>query len=346
VLRTREPKAKKNQLVMANVLMLQVLWLSFGATLLVYLIRKYREYRWGRWRWRGSGPLTGKVFVITGASGRGLGAATALELAKRDATVVLACRSMARARATIDWIRRTTDLGELVFLELDLAYHQSIYAFVGKLKVLHPRFDCLINNAGVAQRLGDRARVTREGHEIHCGVNHLGHFLLVHLLHKTLETNNSRIVVVSSRTAVEGTIDFDEFGEFGEAGIGDPVHKLYNNSKLMNLYHARELYRRGHDVHVVCPGFCKTELGRDQKTPWYMVVLYAPAMYWILKSARQGAQNIVFAATEASSTLEKNPGTGYVISNVEHEKLDIAFDEQVSNRLWAESARLCGVEGW
>lgn len=66
-------------------------------------------------------------------------------------------------------------------MELDLASFSSIREFVNKVLKNFPHIHVLINNAGVYAPLKDRA-LTKDGFEIHFGVNHLGHFLLTNLL--------------------------------------------------------------------------------------------------------------------------------------------------------------------
>ena len=76
-----------------------------GASL--YVIRKLRELQWG---WvRNNAPLRGKVFIITGAN-TGLGYETARALAARQATVIMACRSMERAGEAIRRIHHQCQL--------------------------------------------------------------------------------------------------------------------------------------------------------------------------------------------------------------------------------------------
>lgn len=66
-------------------------------------------------------------------------------------------------------------------MQLDLASFESIEKFVEIVKAGFHKIDVLINNAGVAIPL-DKDLKTKEGFEIHFGVNHLGHFYLTNLL--------------------------------------------------------------------------------------------------------------------------------------------------------------------
>ncbi|EAT36698.1 AAEL011239-PA [Aedes aegypti] len=298
----------------------------------IYLIRKLRELQWG---WvRNNFSLRGKVYIITG-SNTGLGYETAKALVARQATVIMACRNMEKASHAIAKIRQKTSDGELIPLELDLASFESIQKFAAEIKAKYPTFDCLINNAGLAMQT---PQYTKENYEVHFGVNHLGHFLLVDLLKDNIKNNSARVVVVSSKMHEKNAkIDFENLGKWVERARGDRFNNLYNNSKLMNFYFARELYKRGYDAHVLCPGLCHTDFFRDYNPKWYHYVLLSPVVWLMLRSAKQGAQNIIYCATENSNTADKNPATGYYIANVKQTKSKVAFDDLISERLWKES---------
>lgn len=75
------------------------------------LLRKCREYSWGRCKSKSN--LEGRVFIITGANS-GIGKEVAKELAKRKATVILACRNLQAAKATVQEIRNYALGAELV----------------------------------------------------------------------------------------------------------------------------------------------------------------------------------------------------------------------------------------
>jgi NAD(P)-dependent dehydrogenase (short-subunit alcohol dehydrogenase family) len=100
-----------------------------------------------------------------------LGFQTAKALIKRDATVILACRDLLKANEAIAKIRLETSEGKLIPLELDLASFESIRSFAKKIQEEFPKFDCLINNAGLAVQ---DEQYTKENFEVHFGVNHLG----------------------------------------------------------------------------------------------------------------------------------------------------------------------------
>lgn len=79
--------------------------------LFIGLLRKCREHTWGRCK--NTDSLVGRVFIVTGANS-GIGKETVKELAKRKATVILACRNIQTARNAISDIRTQISTGELV----------------------------------------------------------------------------------------------------------------------------------------------------------------------------------------------------------------------------------------
>lgn len=75
--------------------------------------------RWGLTKWRGTIDKSneinakGKIIIVTGGSS-GIGRETALELAMRDANIILACRNLEKTKETIAYIRSKTSRGQLV----------------------------------------------------------------------------------------------------------------------------------------------------------------------------------------------------------------------------------------
>lgn len=89
------------------------LYIAIPASVLagIYIVRKIREYQWG---WvRNTSSLKGKIFIITGAN-TGLGFEATKALVKRQATVIMACRNLDRAKAAAAAIRAETNEGVMV----------------------------------------------------------------------------------------------------------------------------------------------------------------------------------------------------------------------------------------
>lgn len=158
--------------------------------------------------------------------------------------------------------------------------------------------------------------------------------MLTRLLLDNIKTNKSRVVVVSSKLHEKGVIDFTSFGK--KSG--------YDDSKLMNFYFAKELYERGVDCHVLCPGLCFTNLFRDFNPKFYHYILLSPFILWYLRTAEHGAQNILHCALDNINDAEKNPSNSYLIMNLKQTKSKITLDGEISERLWLESAKLCGLD--
>lgn len=94
--------------------MLGTIFLIFLTLLgICWILSLYLRWTWGKIDPSNEEPVEGKVVLITGANA-GIGKVTAEEMAKRGATVVLACRDLVSASNTICDIRRKTRNGNLV----------------------------------------------------------------------------------------------------------------------------------------------------------------------------------------------------------------------------------------
>jgi NAD(P)-dependent dehydrogenase (short-subunit alcohol dehydrogenase family) len=144
-------------------------------------------------------PTPHKTAIVTGGN-VGLGFECAKNLALEGWHVVLACRNEATAREAAQQLRSITNNSAISVEKLDLASLASVRAFAktitAKLESKElPPLRALVNNAGL--QMGDLTEYTAEGYEMTFGVNHLGHFLLTHLIAPHL-TAPARVVFVAS----------------------------------------------------------------------------------------------------------------------------------------------------
>lgn len=222
----------------------------------LYLVRRYSAGGMCRSRV----TLVGKTVIITGANA-GIGKETATDLARRGARVILACRNTEKGEEATLAVREKSGNDNVVFRLLDLASFESIRQFASKILEDEPRIDILINNSGV---MGCPYTKTKDGFEMQFGVNHLGHFLLTHLLLDRLkEAPTARIINVSSvaHSFVNGII-FDDL----DSKKSYTVHSAYFRSKLANILFTRSLAKRLTGTSVTAnslhPGSVRTELYR------------------------------------------------------------------------------------
>ena len=91
--------------------------------------------------------LDGKTAIITGAN-TGIGKETALDLAKRGARVILACRDLGKAEAAAHEIRAESGNPNVAVEKLDLASLESVRQFAQHINKNEPFVHILVNNAG------------------------------------------------------------------------------------------------------------------------------------------------------------------------------------------------------
>ena len=98
--------------------------------------------------------LEGKAAIVTGAS-RGIGAATAAELADVGAMVILAARSESTIRHNAQMIRDNGGQAEAV--TCDVSNYKDTQALISHCESTFGRMDILVNNAGVIEPIGHLA---------------------------------------------------------------------------------------------------------------------------------------------------------------------------------------------
>jgi NAD(P)-dependent dehydrogenase (short-subunit alcohol dehydrogenase family) len=281
----------------------------------------------------------GRLAVVTGANS-GLGRATATELARHGAEVVLAVRNTEAGEQAAAGIRAEVPGAAVEVRRLDLASLASVRAFADSFLAEHAAVDLLINNAGLVV-LDDPGR-TSDGFELHFGTNHLGHFALTGLL---LPVVTGRVVSLSSITHKGKRLDPDTTKSASTA---------YGISKLATTVFGLELNRRltaaGSPVLSVLahPGMTVTNLtprGLAGKG-WLIRQIGKLNPLWVAP-LRTGVLPQLYAATAPDVRGGQFFGpAGFMEIRgpvTEVRPSDEASDPAVGQRLWTLSEEMTGV---
>lgn len=301
-----------------------------------------------RWSAEDIPSQLGRTAVVTGA-GSGLGLAAATGLAKRQATVVLACRDPDKAKRAADRIRADSPESAVRIVRVDLASLASVHEAASEIRTAFPRVHLLVNNAGVMWPPYARSP---DGFELTLATNHLGPFAFTGLLlDNLLAALNSRIVTVSSVVYREGVINFDDlnFGrEYRPAAA-------YAQSKLANLLFTYELSDRlGASCSTTIalaahPGVARTNLFKWNPPPTRVLLRpeLRPFMFWMAQDVRIGALAILRAATDPYAKNGEFYGPsgwrGYTGLPIRTKSADHSYDATARRRLWEISESLTGV---
>jgi NAD(P)-dependent dehydrogenase (short-subunit alcohol dehydrogenase family) len=162
------------------------------------------------------GPLQGRVAFVTGAS-RGIGAATAIELARLGAHCVLTARSQGGLEETDDAIRALG--GSATLLPFDLARD------VDKLDPLGPsiverfgRLDILVHAAGVLGTLTPVAHITPRDWADVMAVNLTAAWRLIRTLDPPLRASDSGRAVILTTDRARDPMPY--WGAYGASKAG------------------------------------------------------------------------------------------------------------------------------
>lgn len=274
----------------------------------------------------------GRTVVVTGANS-GLGAATTRSLADRGATVIMACRNLAKAAPVAERIS-----GDVSVRELDLADLSSVRRFADQTGEI----DVLVNNAGV---MAVPERRTVDGFEMQIGTNLLGPFALTGLL---LPRIRDRVVTLSSTLSRSGRIVADDLNWQRRRYRR---WAAYSQSKLADLMFAVELDRRLREARspirsvAAHPGYAATELqGRSES---FQDALMAIGNRVIAQDAEHGALPTLYAATMpdvAGGEYYGPGGLGQVRGYPKRVGISrAARDTTTARQLWTAAEELTGV---
>jgi NAD(P)-dependent dehydrogenase (short-subunit alcohol dehydrogenase family) len=293
--------------------------------------------------------LDGKTALVTGASS-GLGKWVAIDLARRGAKVLLACRSGIPevGREVI----RESGASAVETLRVDLADLDSVVGLGSELERRRESLDIVVCNAGLVLRNAQRSP---QGYDVMWSVHYLAnHVLLRRLLASGVIPNDvyagngrsgasvPRVVFVASEAHRSSNgIDFERLAAFREYGIRDAmVH--YADSKLGLLTFSAELARRlaigGRPtvaVHGLCPGGIASGIARD--APPALRPVIDTTLKLIFQTPEQAVAPVVYLA----AAPELQGETGWYLHLMQRKSPSAAsLDRANGERLWALGERM------
>ncbi len=279
--------------------------------------------------------MKGKRVLVTGAS-NGIGLATARELARMGADVVVHARHRERGEAAREHVAAETGSEQTELLTADFTDLFSVCEAANRFVKQYDRLDVLVLNAGT---IFPERRISEHGNELTFQVNHLAHFMLWRVLQPLLWASKpSRIVHVSSDShlAAREGIRFDDL----TMAEGWSPFGAYAHSKLANIMscyaQARKLRPMGITSNVVHPGLVRSGFGAEGYGFFGRAV---KAILPLARTPEQGADTVVWLA---SSPEVADVTGGYFYKRRTHRSSRVSYDQEAQARLWEASVDLAG----
>ena len=291
---------------------------------------------------------TGKTVLITGAND-GLGFLLTKSFAMKNARVIMACRNRGKAENAKKEILKLHPQAKLDIVQLDLGDLESVRQCAKTVAAKYKKLDVVMCNGGI---MAVPCGQTRDGIEMHMGVNYYGHYaLLGHLMPLIKRTPGARVVTTSSAAEKLGRLDFDE-------PLTEDTYnrwRAYGDSKLAILMLALQLDERfkseGIDAKAASahPGFAKTNLRKSrlqtEKSPWMRFQLRFYEM--ISMPGERGVLPLLYAASAPEIEGGEYVGVSGPLEMHGYPKITKgqirAYDRDLRRMLWEKSEQLTHV---
>src|SRR6516165_8956523 len=189
--------------------------------------------------------LSGQVAIVTGA-GRGIGRATALELAGMGADIVVAELDQAGAERTASEVK---GLGRRVsVVKTDVTSRADLKAMADRARAEFGRIDILVNNAGI-YRAALPLDVTEEHWDAIMNINAKAVFFTTQAVLPTMIAQKRGVIV--SLASMAGKI-----GSRNNLPYNASKAAVISMTKTFAVAHASDGIR----ANCVCPGFVETDM--------------------------------------------------------------------------------------
>ncbi|HEX8483824.1 SDR family oxidoreductase [Sphingomonas sp.] len=236
--------------------------------------------------------LTGRVAIVTGSS-RGIGRASAFELAEHGAKVVISSRKQDACEAVADELNGKYGEGSAIAVAANISDKAGLRNLVDETRRAFGRVDILVCNAASNPYYGPQEGIADEQFRKIMDNNILSnHWLISMVAPEMRERGSGSVVIVSSIGGLRGS----------------PVIGAYCISKAADMQLARNLAVEygPHNVRVNCiaPGLIKTDFARALwEDPEAAARRNAETPLRRIGEPHEIAGAVVFLASDASSYM-------------------------------------------
>jgi NAD(P)-dependent dehydrogenase (short-subunit alcohol dehydrogenase family) len=261
---------------------------------------------------------------VTGTIGR----ATALEIAKSGATVILLARNRNRLESVKTEISRKSGNNNIDILVADQSYISSVKNAVKELKQKYNRLDALVNIAAVYK---SKREITTDNLESMFATNHLAPFILTNELLDLLKASNpARIITVTAPSTTK--LNFDDL----QGAKKFSALNSFGGSKMMNLMFTYSLARRlegtGVTATALHPGLVKSDLTKEM--PSILKYIFG------LMAGKPDKAAKMLCSLAIDSKYSNSNGKFYKFNGKEIKSSTYSYDKELQEKLWTISKQL------
>jgi NAD(P)-dependent dehydrogenase (short-subunit alcohol dehydrogenase family) len=286
--------------------------------------------------------LKDKIIIITGANS-GIGKAAASQLAKLGATVVMACRSLERSAQALVDVQRESKSPQVYLMQVDMSSQKSIRQFVREFLERYGELHVLIHNAANFDHTQKERVLTPEGIETVFATNHLGPFLMTHLLLEALKASvPSRVITVASKGLLTYPFLDIEFDNLNGERKFNLQHAYYHSkqAQVMFTFDLAERLRSGISAHCVRVGNVAIPNARLNHLPKWLLKMYEMKRKFSMTPEKMAETYVWLAADTAAA---QQTGGYWDAPGVAVKANKNAYNKETQKALWDISAEMTGV---